>query len=178
MRIGSFLSPTRQSPICEPKRRLAWKTQTYRILPKRIAVVFVHDWCRGVACACALRRQFYVGVLSSKNEPKRSVKFYSTICLEYQTTKRRKEGKEGRRRLCRRRRSIGLIKRFASSRYTCACRSSLSFSFIDTTSSSTRAFRRSFSLRSLRRTSFSALGISARARPTSPLTFSIRVPFP
>ena len=78
MRIGSLLSPARQSPICEPRRRLAWKRQTYQILPKRIAVVFVHDSCRGVACARALRRQFYVGVLSPKLEPKRSVKFYQT----------------------------------------------------------------------------------------------------
>ena len=57
---------------------------------------------------------------------KKCVTFYSTMCLGYQTTKRRKEGKEYKAR--RRRQSVGrsgLIKRFASSRYTCACRSSL-----------------------------------------------------
>ena len=125
MRIGSLLSPARQSRICEPRRRLAWKTQTYQILPKRIAVVFVRVWCRGVACARALRRQFYVGVLSPKMSPKEMLNHYQIFRLGYQTTKRRKEGKEYK---ARRRRSvdrIGLIKRFASSRYTCACRSSL-----------------------------------------------------
>ena len=38
--IGSLLSPARQSPICEPKRRLAWKTQTHRNVSRLFSSAF------------------------------------------------------------------------------------------------------------------------------------------